>query len=88
MQLTILILLIPGLIYIPVETTVIIVGITLIGLIRYVVKTKATVDDNRRTKGTYERLINPDYSKSRWFATPLAAYVTITGFIVSLVYFY
>lgn len=88
MQLTILMLLILGLIYIPVETIVVIVGITLIGSIRHVVKMKETADYRASIKGSSERLANPNYVKPRWFTTPLAAYTAIAGFIALLVYFY
>jgi len=88
MQLTILILLILGLIYIPTETIVVIVGITVIGLIRYAVKIKQEADDNAKTKGAYAKLVNPHYEKPRWFATPLAIYAMIAVIIASLIYFY
>ena len=88
MQYIILILLILGLIYFPVETIVITVGVSLIGLIRYVVKEKEIAGDRARTKDAYERLTNPDYARPRWFISPPALYAAIVIVIALLVYFY
>ena len=88
MQYIILILLILGLIYFPVETIVITVGVSLIGLIRHVVKKKEIAGDRARTKNAYERLTNPDYARPRWFLSPPALYATIAIVIALLVYFY
>ncbi len=88
MQLTILVLLILGIIYIPVETIVLVVGITLIGFICYAVKRKKIAADMAETNGAYEKLTNPNYVKPGWFSTPLVIYAMIAGIMASLVYFY
>jgi hypothetical protein len=88
MRFIILILLILGLIYFPVETIVFIVGITLIGLIRHVVKMKETADYRASMNGAYERVTDPNYTKPRWFTSPPAVYAMIAIVIALLVYFY
>ncbi len=88
MQFIILILLVLGLIYFPVETIVFIVGIMLIGWIRHVVKIKETADHRASMKGAYERLTNPGYTKPRWFTSPPAVYAMTAVILGLLVYFY
>ena len=88
MQFLILILLILGLIYFPVETIAITVGISLIGLIRYAVKKKETADYRASIKGSSERLTNPNYVEPRWYTSRWVVYPLAACFIALVVYFY
>jgi len=86
--LVILALVIIGLIYKPVETVVICVGITLIGWIRQAVKMKEKSEYRAKLKGSHERLTNANYVEPRWYSSPWVIYPLAAAIIALLIYFY